>query len=295
MTKITKAVIAAAGWSTRFLPAVKAYAKHLVPILDKPQIQYLVEECVAVGIDQICIVHRDDDTTLKNHFSLDPELESYLEKTGKTDRLDSLRDIWRQVNRFEFITQPKDLPYGNGTPILAAQKFIGNDPFVYMYGDDLTFEQNSGDYLKHMIDVFGRYDASAVAATQTVSRQDIVKGGSVKYTSNSDIPNRMDYAIEKPKVEEAPSLNLIVSPFVLAPRIIYTLKNTTTARGELWLTDALNNLAKDDHIVIAEPIVKAKWLTTGDPMALLKANLFYGLQDPKYSQQIRDLIASLDL
>jgi len=289
---IHKAVIAAAGWSTRFLPAVKAYAKHLVPILDKPQIQYLVEECLAVGIDQICIVHRPGENTLKNHFNLDPELEAYLKKTGKEDRLESLRHIWQKITKLEFIPQSPDLPYGNGTPILAAGEFIGNDPFVYMYGDDLTFEANTGDYLKHMIDVFTDHQADALAATQTVSKEDIVKGGSVKYTQNSDIPNRMDYAVEKPPIDQAPSLNMIVSPFVLSPKIIEALNQTAVSKGELWLTDALNTLARG-HIVIAEPMKDAKWLTTGDPLALLKANLYYGLQDPKYRDQIKDLLLSL--
>jgi len=291
---ITKAVIAAAGWSTRFLPAVKSYAKHLVPILDKPQIQYIIEECIAVGINQICIVYRDGDETLKNYFSPDPQLEEYLQKTGKTDRIDSLRYIWQNVNHFEFITQPQNLPYGNGTPILASETFIGQDSFAYFYGDDLTFEKTTGDYLKQMIQVFNQYSADGVAATEKVQPEDIRKGGSVKYTENSQVPFQMDYAIEKPEPKDAPSFNMLVSPFVFSPQIIPALKNTAIAKGELWLTDALNTLAKD-HLVIAQPMTDAKWLTTGDPIAFIKSNLLYGLQSDKYREQIIQLIHSLNI
>ena len=136
---ITKAVIAAAGRGTRFLPVVKQYPKELIAILDKPQIQYLVEELIGAGITDICIVHRHGDPSIKRYFTPDPELENYLEKNQKETYLDSLRSIWSKVN-FKFIPQPRHLPYGNASPVLAAKNFIQNDPFIYLFGDDITIE-----------------------------------------------------------------------------------------------------------------------------------------------------------
>jgi len=147
MKKITKALITAAGRGTRFLPAVKSYAKELVPILNKPQIQYLVEEAIAAGITEICIVHRPSDTSLKNYFTPDSELTDYLTKINKLDAIESLQKIWDST-KLIFIPQDPTLPYGNASPILAAKSFIGLNPFVFMFGDDLTVEKEIGRYLK---------------------------------------------------------------------------------------------------------------------------------------------------
>src|SRR5574343_238852 len=135
MTKITKCVIAAAGRGTIFLPVVKSYPKELVPILSKPNIQYLIEEAIGTGITEIAIVHRLGENTLEKYFSPDADLEKYLSDNNKLEYLDSLKNIWSKA-KLTFIEQDPNLPYGTGSPLLTAKPFIGNDNFIYMYGDD---------------------------------------------------------------------------------------------------------------------------------------------------------------
>ncbi len=141
MAKITKGVIAAAGWGTRFLPVTKAYPKELLAILNKPNIQYLVEEMIGAGIDQIMIVHRQDNNKLAEYFAKDKKLIEFLKKNNKESFLASLKNIWEKA-KIDFIPQDPSLPYGNASPILSAKNFIGNDPFVYMFGDDIIAEEN---------------------------------------------------------------------------------------------------------------------------------------------------------
>ena len=133
---VTKCVIAAAGRGTRFLPVVKSYPKELVPILSKPNIQYLIEEAIGAGITEIAIVHRLGENTLEKYFSPDSDLEKYLTDNNKLEYLDSLKNIWAKA-KLTFIEQNPDLPYGTGSPLLSAKKFVGLDPFIYMYGDGL--------------------------------------------------------------------------------------------------------------------------------------------------------------
>jgi len=132
MNKITKAVIAAAGRGTRFLPVVKAYPKELIPILSKPNLQYLVEEAIGAGITEICIVQRQGETAIEKYFTPDPDLEKYLKDTNKTQALSSLQQIWDK-SKIVFRVQTPDLPYGNASPLLASKDFINTDPFVYMF------------------------------------------------------------------------------------------------------------------------------------------------------------------
>jgi UTP--glucose-1-phosphate uridylyltransferase len=286
--KVQKAVIAAAGWSTRFLPAVKAYAKPLVPILEKPNIQYLVEEIVNSGIKEIAIVHRHGEKSIKQHFTPDEELESYLKKTGKESCLKSLKNIWKKV-KFRFIPQPRHLPYGNATPILAAKGFIDRQPFIYMYGDDLVLEKKSGNYLGNLIKIFEKYQPAAVAGSQKVPLSEISKLSSVKYANDPKYPNRVETVIEKPSPEKAYSNVCLFGRFVISPQIFAVLEKQEIARGELWLTDAINTLAQKD-VVIAEPIKQGKWMTTGDPLHWLQANIELALHDPRLQKEISDFI-----
>jgi len=291
--KITKAVIAAAGWSTRFLPAVKSYAKHLVPIWDKPQIQYLVEECIASGITQICIVHRHGEKTLKQHFQYDPTLEEYLNSTNKQKHMDSLHQIWQKIENFKFIPQARSLPYGNGSPILAAKSFIDSDPFVFMYGDDFVLENQPGKYLSSLISTFIKQKAEAVCGVQQVLHSEINRYSSVQFKKNSDYKNQIQTVIEKPPVDQAPSDLTLFGRFIFSPQIIDVLKTTTTSRGELWLTDAVNTLAQS-KLVIAQATTKdSPWLTTGDPLNWLKANLLFTRQNPDIYPQIKEFLKKL--
>ena len=292
MPKITKAVIAAGGWSTRFLPAVKVYAKQLVPILDKPQIQLVMEELVGAGITDFCIVHREGENTLKQFFTPNPELDAYLKETGKESAMDSFRQLMSRIKSIQFLPQTKAFPYGNGSPILVAESFIGADPFVYLYADDLVVEDQPGAYISSLIQTFTQTQASAVCAAKKVAHEQIRALSSVKFKADSSVKNQIDSVIEKPDPAVAPSDVCIWGRFILSPEIISILKNTPVERGELWLTDAINHLAQAKTVIAQSLPNGSDWITTGDPLNWLKANLTLALKDDRYSQAIKDIIST---
>ena len=289
MPKISKAVIACGGWSTRFLPTVKTYAKQMVPIVDRPQIQHVVEGLIAAGITEIMIVHNPGDDSLKKYFTADPVLENFLKSVGKETRLDSWHAMIKSLKRIEFAPQTPDLPYGNGTPILVAKDFIGQDSFVYLFGDDIVIEDKPGTCLTDLNAEFEKYQPAALAAAQLMSPERIITGGSIKYLKDASVPNQMEFLIEKPEsAKVAPSLYMTVSPFVLSPKVIEALTNTPIIRGELWLPEALNTLARTE-VVICPPLVKGHYATTGDPLNWLKVNFELALKNPLYKEALVEL------
>lgn len=292
MTNIKKAVITAAGRGTRFLPVVKSYPKELVPILAKPNIQYLVEEAIGAGITEIAIVHRPSENALKNYFTPDLELEKYLEENNKMAYLDSLKAIWSKAT-FSFYAQGPELPYGNGSPIIAAKEFIGNDPFVYMFGDDLTVEPEPGKFLSQMIATFEQYNPAAVVSTQIVPDSEVGRYGIIQYKENPQVPNQISGVIEKPTLEAAPSRNAILGRFVLSQKVVETMTQTKLGKdNELWLADANNFLAAND-VVINQTIENGEWMTTGDPLRWLKANIAIALTDPTIKDDLVDFIKNI--
>lgn len=289
--KIRKGLIAAAGRGARFLPVVKGYPKELVPILSKPNIQYLVEELIGAGVNEIAIVHRHGNLMLKRYFTPDSELENYLKKTGKENFLDSLRQIWKKA-KIRFIPQSRRLPYGNASPILAAKGFIGSGPFIYLYGDDLILEKKAGGYLRHLIEVFEKYQPAIAAGAIKVPLKAISSLSSVKYAKDKKYLHRVERVIEKPLPVQVYSNVSLIGRFVVSSKIFPVLAEQKIARGELWFTDAVNTLARQ-NVVIAEPVLKGKWLTTGDPLRWLKANIEFGLKDKNISQELKKFLKSL--
>jgi UTP--glucose-1-phosphate uridylyltransferase len=290
---ITKAVITAAGRGTRFLPVVKAYPKELVPILSKPNIQYLVEEAIGAGITEIAIVIRPGETKIQNYFSPDANLEKYLTENNKIEYLDSLKQIFSKA-KLNFIVQAANLPYGTGSPLLAAKKFVGSDPFVYMYGDDLTIEPVPGQFLTKMIATFKKYQASEVIAVKDVGKEEIIRYGSAKYLNDPNYPNRISAMLEKLPADQAPSTFAQGGRFIVTSKIFSILEKQELSRdGELWFSDASNTLAKTD-IVLTESFDKNEdWLTTGDPLRWLKANITLALQDPNLKTEFLKYLQSL--
>lgn len=293
MVEIKKGLIAAAGQGTRFLPVVKSYPKELVPILSKPNIQYLVEELIGAGVNEIAIVHRHGNSMFKRYFTPDSGLENYLKKAGKENLLDSLRQIWKKVKVFRFIPQSPRLPYGNATPILAAKGFIGSDSFVYLYGDDLILEKKAGGYLRYLIEVFEKYQPAIAAGAIKVPLEDIISLSSVKYAKDKKYPHRVERVVEKPLSAQIYSNVTLIGQFVVSGKIFPVLAKQKIARGELWFTDAVNTLAKQD-VVIAEPVLRGKWMTTGDPLRWLKANIEFGLKDKNISQELKKFLRSFE-
>ena len=291
---ITKAVIAAAGRGTRFLPVVKAYPKELVPLLAKPNIQYLIEEAIGAGITNIAVVTRAGDNKIQQYFSPDENLEKYLTENNKLAYLDSLKAIWSKA-KLTFIVQPSSLPYGTGAPLLAAKEFIGTDDFAYFYGDDFILEPIPGQLLSRMMISMDKYQASAVMAVQKVPMEEIYRYGSVKYLEDPKYPNRMSEILEKLPADQAPSNSVNIGRFVASSKILNEIDTNKLSRDkELWFTDALTRLAQSD-IVLTESLSAESWLTTGDPLRWLKANISVALQDPKFKDDLLQFIKTINL
>ncbi len=294
MTPITKAVVPVAGWATRFLPAVKTYAKHLIPVVDRPQLQWVIEELLGAGITDFCIVHREDDTTIKDYFQPNPLLEQYLADTGKSDKLDSWRRMMDRIKHIEFLPQTKDFPYGNGTPLLVARNFIGQDPVIYLWGDDLTIEDTPGSFVTKLIQTYNQYQPQALIGVQQIPDWQIPSMGILKFKDDPNYPLRVDSMVEKPKLEDAPSNYGQGARFIVSPKIIEILENTAIDRGELWLTNAFNTAAQDGVIMgLDYQASGSQWSACGDPLTWLKANITLALKDPKYSQQLHEFIRTI--
>lgn len=289
---ITKALIAAAGRGTRFLPVVKQYPKELVPILAKPNIQYLVEEALNAGLTDICIVQRPGEKNIQKYFSRDPELEKYLSNNNKLQYLESLENIWSKA-KLSFIDQDPSLPYGNASPALSALDFIGSDPFVYMFGDDLTVEDNVGSYLSDLIKLFQDKSADIVSAVQQVPIEEIHLYSSIQFDPSD--PQRMLKVVEKVPKEDAPSNFTQLGRFVVSPKMLEVLKVLPTGQGnELWWTDGVNKLAQTGLAYGLESPQNA-WMTTGDPLRWLKANIRYALMDNSIKDNLKEYLKNLNL
>ncbi len=275
---VTKAIIAAAGFGTRFLPATKNQPKEMLPIIDKPIIHYLVEEAVNSGIKDIILVTRFGNHIMEDYFDNRSELEAALEQAGKLDTLQTVRQIPQMAN-FYYVRQKNHLPYGNGTPILAAKELLNKDEaFVYMFGDDLTLSNTKEPVTKQLINIYEKYDPSAILAVQEVPDGDVKLYGTVKYKKDAKYEYEMEEGFEKLPKGEAPSNMAQFGRFVFTYDVVEEVQKTALGKdNELWVIDILNNLAKKGKKVIAQPI-DGKWYTTGDPLRYLQTTLKFALE-----------------
>jgi UTP--glucose-1-phosphate uridylyltransferase len=276
---ITKAVVAVAGSGTRLLPATKAQPKEMLPIIDKPIIQYLVEELVEAGITDIILVTRWDKKPLEDHFDRSIELEASLEASGKQEKLKEVRRISEMAN---FIYVRQKGPYGNGTPLLSASSLLTDEPFVYAFGDDLV--KSDVSFTKQLIDVYQK-EGAPVIGVQEVSRDDVEKYGIVKYREGT---MDLEDIVEKPKKEEAPSLHADFGRMILTKDIVESLRNTKQGKGdELWIIDAIKNYIQGGGRFLAKEVEGGKWITTGDPLNYLRAICEYALDRPELRNELK--------
>ena len=273
MRNVTKAVITAAGFGTRFLPATKTVQKEMLPIVDTPTLHYIVEEAVKSGIKDIIIVTKSGNNTVEDYFDSLTHIESYLEKTKKYELLEKMRQTIKMAN-FAFVRQNNTLPYGNGSPLLAAKPFLGNENFVVAWGDDLTI--SDVPVTKQLIDYFvEREDAEAVMGVQEMLPEEVIRYAAVKLKENST--DQLDYLIEKPKLGTQPSNLVSYGRYVCTAKIFDFLKPELTGKdNELWFPEALDRLAKDYKVLVKK--VEGKWLTTGDPLRFIKTTLEFALR-----------------
>lgn len=280
VTEVTKAVIAVAGSGTRLLPATKSQPKEMLPIIDKPIIQYLVEELVEAGIKDIIMVTRWDKKPLEDHFDRSFELERSLEKTGKERRLKEVQRISTMAN---FIYVRQKGPYGNGTPLLSAANLIGDEPFIYAFGDDLVKSKVS--FTKQLIDLYKKEHAPMIGV-QKVPKNTVDRFGIVKYREGSI---ELEDIVEKPTVSEAPSQHADFGRMILNREIVDILGRTARGKGdELWIIDAIRNYIQEGGRFLAKEVEGGKWITTGDPESYLRAILTYAVDFPELKDVLQE-------
>jgi UTP--glucose-1-phosphate uridylyltransferase len=283
--KVRKAVIAVAGSGTRFLPATKSQPKEMLPIVDKPIVQYVVEELVASGITDIILVTKWDKKALEDHFDRSFELEHTLEKAGKNELLEMVRSISEMAN-FVYVRQKG--PYGNGTPILSAANWIRNEPFVFAWGDDLVLSEKP--FTKQLIENYELH-ASPVIGVQCVPKDHVSRYGIVELHPGT---RQMKRVIEKPKTNEAPSQLAQFGRMILTPEIVSILESTPLGKGnELWVTDAISDYVSRGGKFYVEEVKDGQWLTTGDPLNFLKATVEYTLKRKDIGSDFRAYLQTL--
>ena len=267
--KITKAVVAVAGSGTRFLPATKTMPKEMLPIVNKPIIQIVVEELVEAGIEDIILVTKSDKRALEDHFDHNVVLEQELKLNGKIDQCEEIAKISDFAN-FIYIRQKG--PYGNGTPVLCAANIVKDEPFVYVWGDDLVKAKVS--FTKSMINDYYQH-GHLMIGVQKVPRQDVNRYGIVKLHSQS---MEIEDIIEKPSIKAAPSQLADFGRMILDRDIINILRTTPLGKhNELWIVDAIREYVRRGGIFLAKEVEDGEWLTTGDPLNYLKAVLLYAM------------------
>jgi len=276
---ITKAVIAVAGSGTRLLPATKAQPKEMLPIVDKPIIQYLVEEIAAAGIEDVVMVTRWDKKPLEDHFDRSAELEQSLEKAGKMGYLHEVQKVAALAN---YIYVRQKGPYGNGTPILSAASIIKDEPFVFAFGDDLVKSKVS--FTKQLVKTY-REHACPVIGVQKVPKKMVDRYGIVKLKRGT---HEVEDIIEKPSIQSASSQLAQFGRMVLTKEVVDILKETPIGKGgELWITDALRSYVHGGGKVVAQEIEDGTWYTTGDPINYLKATCEYALDRKDIAKELR--------
>jgi len=287
--KIKKAVIAVAGFGTRFLPATKNLPKELMPIVDKPVVQYLVEEAVDSGIEDVILVTRPGSQGIADHFDSSRELEIHLEEQKKADLLEAVQRLPKLAN-FAVVRQARHLPYGNGTPLLAARRFLGNEPFVYMFGDDMVL--SDVPCVRQLVELYEKHRPSGVIAAQEVTQEETKRYGIIKLKPGKS-PPEMELLVEKPPPEKAPSRLAQFGRFILPPRVVELLETTQLNRGELYLADALDTLCREGRVLVHS--VDGTWYTMGDPLNFLKATVAYALRHHEIGKDFAAYLRGLKL
>jgi len=287
MSSIKKLVIPVAGLGTRFLPATKSQPKEMMPVVDKPIIQYVVEDAVRSGITDIVMVVNSGKDSVQDHFSPDYDFEKWLKDHGKDDKAKMIREISDLAN-FVFVRQKG--PYGNGTPVLCAKSVIGNDPFAVMWGDEFFHTPNKPQ-LSQLIEVYDKYESPVLTGYEVdeagTSKYGIIDGNEIE----QDI-FEVKGIVEKPGPDKAPSNLASLGGFILTPDIFDELENTEPGKdNELWLVDAIFELSKKRQIYSKK--IEGTYYDTGAKLGYLKANIDWALRDKNLEGQLRKYLQTI--
>jgi UTP--glucose-1-phosphate uridylyltransferase len=290
--KITKVVIPAAGFGTRFLPQTKAMPKEMLPLVDKPVIQHVVEEAVASGIENVVIITGSNKRAIEDHFD-EPDsnlVENLLE--GKKERLlEEIKKISKMAN-FIYIRQKG--PYGNGTPILSAEPAVDGEPFAVLWGDE--FIQSTPPRLKQMIPVYEKYGGMVISGVKIKNKEDLSRYGIADIEPVENNIYKIKSIVEKPTPQEAPSDIATHGAYILPPEIFKALKKLTPGKGgEIWLVDAINNLQKQGVPLYTVLIKDAKYYDTGNKLEYMKTVVDMALHHKEISKVFKDYLKKLTL
>ncbi len=287
MNKITKAVFPVAGMGTRFLPATKASPKEMMPIVDKPLIQYAVEEAVAAGVTELIFVTGRGKRAIEDHFDKAFELEAELERRGNTQMLKMIRSIIPRNVSCTYVRQTETL--GLGHAVLCAQQVVGDDPFAVVLADDLI--DGSTGVLTQMTHLF-QQQGSAILGVTKVARRETRQYGIVKLGARAGAAREVTGIVEKPDPADAPSLLGVVGRYILTPRIFHHLQRVKPgAGGEIQLTDGIARLLADEKVLAYE--FEGVRYDCGSKLGYLKANLAYALKHPEVGTDFRRYLKSM--
>lgn len=284
--RVKKAIIPAAGLGTRFLPATKAQPKEMLPIVDKPTIQYIIEEAVASGIEEILIITGRNKRAIEDHFDKSVELEDQLRDSHKEELLELVQGISNMAD-IHYIRQKE--PKGLGHAISRAKTFVGNEPFAIMLGDDIV--DSKVPCLNQLIDCFDEYKTS-ILGVQPVHENQVSKYGIVQGIKIEDRVYKVKDLVEKPKMEEAPSNIAILGRYIITPKIFEILEETKPGKGgEIQLTDALKELAKQEAMYSYS--FEGKRYDVGDKFGFLQANIEYALKREDLRGDLMEYLSSI--
>lgn len=288
--KITKALIPAAGFGTRFLPQTKAMPKEMLPIVDKPVIQYVVEEVVASGIDNIIIVTGASKRAIEDHFDTpDQDLVLNLQNGQKTKALEQIKKISEMAN-FIYIRQKG--PYGNGTPVLAGEGVIEDEPFAVIWGDEFILSQPPR--LKQMISVFEKYGGMVISGVKIEKKEDLKRYGIADLEPVEGNVYKIKQIVEKPDPDNAPSDIATHGAYILPPEIFAALKKLNPGQGgEIWLVDAINMLKEEGIPLYTVVIENGKYYDTGNKLEYMKTAVELALKHPEIGEEFSKFLKDL--
>lgn len=292
MSKIRKVVIPAAGFGTRFLPQTKAMPKEMLPIVDKPVIQYVVEEAVDSGIEDIIIVTGSFKRAIEDHFdSPNEDLIKNLLEGGKENLVSEIRRISEMAN-FIYIRQ-KGM-YGNGTPVLSAEPVIENEMFAVMWGDEFIY--STPPRLSQMVQVYEKYKGAVISGVRIKKREDLVRYGIAEVEHVGENVFKIKRVVEKPSPEDAPSDLATHGAYILPPQIFDLLRRQKPEKGgEIWLALAIDELIKTGYPVYACEIDNGKYFDTGNKFEYMKTVVELALEHPEIKDKFRSFLKGLEL
>ena len=288
MKKIKKAVIPVAGFGTRFLPATKAQPKEMLAIIDKPVIQYIVEEMVDSGIEEIILVTGQGKRAIEDHFDQNKSLEVHLERNNKIKELEEIRHL-SEMAYFVYLRQKG--PYGNATPVLNVEKLIGSEPFVFAFGDDLI--KGEVPATKQMMEVFYKYQSPVIGVTQ-VAEEKVHRYGVIDGEKVEDRVYKVKDIVEKPLPKDAPSNLAVAGRYIFTPDIFEAVKKTEIGKGgELWLADAVDLLLTQRDFYAYQ--YQGRYYDCGNKLEFLKAIVDFALEREEFKEEFKNYLKNLKI